>query len=167
MIAFGRNPMRFAVATARSQAFRIEIEALRLDIGDDRRRAKQRHHFGRRVVGEGRTNYRIARPDFPRHENEKERIGTARATDGVPRAAECGKFGLERPHFRAQDELAMRQHARHRLVDGAAETAALRRDIDEWDRLVVNPGVLIHDWNVISLSMTLSENRNPLFGVMP
>jgi hypothetical protein len=58
----------------------------------------------------------------------------------------------------------MRQHPRHRVVDGAAEAAALRRNVDEWDRPLVQAGVLIHDeilrWRVIS------ENRHPLFGIM-
>jgi hypothetical protein len=32
------------------------------------------------------------------------------------------------------DELAMGEHARDRLVDGAAESAPLRGDVDERDR---------------------------------
>ena len=51
---------------------------------------------------------------------------------------------LERAHFRAEDELAMRQHARDRVIDGAAEAAALRGDVDERDRPLVEAGVLIH-----------------------
>ena len=62
----------------------------------------------------------------------------------MPRAAECGKLGLERAHLGAVDELAMRQHAGDRVVDGAAETAALRGDVDERDRPLVKAGVLIH-----------------------
>ena len=38
----------------------------------------------------------------------------------------------------------MRQHARDRVVDGAAEAAALRGDIDERDRPLVETGVLIY-----------------------
>ena len=52
---------------------------------------------------------------------------------------------LERAHLRSLDELAMRQHARNRVVDGAAEPAALRGDIDERDRPLVEAGMLIHD----------------------
>ena len=53
----------------------------------------------------------------------------------MARAAECRKFGLEHAHFGALNKLAMRQHARHRIVDGTAETAPLRRHVDERDRL--------------------------------
>ncbi len=49
---------------------------------------------------------------------------------------------LERAHLGAEDELAMRQDARDRVVDGAAEAAALRGDVDERDWPLVQAGVL-------------------------
>ena len=58
-------------------------------------------------------------------------------------AAERRKLGLKRAHFGAEDKLAMGQHARDRVIDGAAEVAALRGDIDERDRPLVEAGVLI------------------------
>ena len=76
------------------------------------------------------------RPIPPCHEDETQRIGPVRAADHVARAAECRQFGLERTHFRALDELAMRQDARDGVIDGAAEAAALGGDVDERDRLV-------------------------------
>jgi hypothetical protein len=39
----------------------------------------------------------------------------------------------------------MREHAVHRVVDGAAETAALRRDIDEGDGSFFHANMLVHD----------------------
>jgi hypothetical protein len=42
------------------------------------------------------------------------------------------------------DELAVRQYARHGVVDSAAKTAALSGHIDEWNRSLFNPRVLIH-----------------------
>ena len=39
--------------------------------------------------------------------------------------------GLELGHFRPVDELAMGEHAGNRLIDGFAEPAALRGDVDE------------------------------------
>ena len=48
-------------------------------------------------------------------------------------AAELGELGLERAHFRAEDELAMAEHPRDRGIDGAAEPAALRGNVDERD----------------------------------
>jgi hypothetical protein len=38
----------------------------------------------------------------------------------------------------------MRQNARDRIVDGAAEAAALRGDVDKWDRPLIEAGMLIH-----------------------
>ena len=57
-------------------------------------------------------------------------------------AAERRQFGLECPHFRAEDELAMAEHARDRGIDGAAEPAALRGHVDERNHGRV--GSLIH-----------------------
>ncbi len=38
----------------------------------------------------------------------------------------------------------MAEHARDRVVDRAPEAAALRRDVDERDRRVIEAGVLVH-----------------------
>jgi hypothetical protein len=62
----------------------------------------------------------------------------------MARAAEGGKLGLEYMNFRALNELAMRQNARHRVIDRPAQPAALRSNIDKRDRPFFNPGVLIH-----------------------
>ncbi len=62
----------------------------------------------------------------------------------MARATECRKFSLKDMHFGTLDELAVRQHARHGVVDSAAKTAALSRHIDEWNRSLFNPRVLIH-----------------------
>ncbi len=58
--------------------------------------------------------------------------------------AEGGKLGFERAHLRALDELAVRQYVRDRIVDGAAEAAALRRHVDERNRPLVKARVLVH-----------------------
>ena len=63
----------------------------------------------------------------------------------MPHAAKCGKLGFERADFGTLNELAMRQHAGHRVIDRTAKTAALGRDIDERDRLLFDARVLIHD----------------------
>ncbi len=46
-------------------------------------------------------------------------------------AAERGERRLELGHFRTIDELAMVEHAGDRLIDGFAEPAALRGNVDE------------------------------------
>jgi hypothetical protein len=38
----------------------------------------------------------------------------------------------------------MRQHARHRIVNGTAKSAALRGDVNERNRPLFDPRVLIH-----------------------
>ncbi len=57
-------------------------------------------------------------------------------------AAEGRQRGLELRHFRTVDELAMREHAGNRLIDGTAEPAALRGDVDEgngiWTQVLVH-----------------------------
>ena len=114
-----------------AQTFGIEIEGLGFDIRHHRSRAEQRHHLGRGAEGEGRADHSIAGPDLPSHQHEQQRVGAARATDDVPRAAECRKIGFERADFRALDELAVFQNTRNRIVDHAAKPAPLRRDVDE------------------------------------
>ena len=60
----------------------------------------------------------------------------------MPGSAEVGECGLELGHFRTVDELAMREHAGNRLIDRAAEPAALRGDVDEgygfWTQMLVH-----------------------------
>ena len=65
-------------------------------------------------------------------------------TDRMARATVCRELSLKDVHFGALDELAVRQHTRHGVVDSAAETAALSGHIDERNRSLFNPRVLIH-----------------------
>ena len=60
-------------------------------------------------------------------------------------AGKGGKLCFEFAHLRTLDKLAMRQDARHRVIDRAAKTAALGRDIDKGDRLFFHANMLIHD----------------------
>ena len=46
-------------------------------------------------------------------------------------------------HLRAQDELAMIEHARDRGIDRAAKAAALRGDVDERNRWAARAGLFI------------------------
>ncbi len=144
MIARGLSPSRLAVTTARSQLAGSRLKVVSFHIGHDRRRTAQCDDFGGRAEGEGRADHGIARPDVPGHEHEVKRVGTARAGHRVPRAAECRKLSLQSPYFRPLDKLAMREHAGNRGVDRGAEPTALRGNVDEWDRPLVKPGVLIY-----------------------
>src|SRR6202035_5439488 len=87
---------------------------------------------------------RIPRSDAPCHEDQKQGVGPAGAGNDVACAAESRKLGFDRAYFRALDELAMGEHPRNRVINGAPEAAALCRDVDEWDRRLVESRVLIH-----------------------
>ena len=57
-------------------------------------------------------------------------------------AAERGELGLERAHLGAEDELAVIDDARDRLVDARRQAAALGGEIDERNRRQAR--VLVH-----------------------
>ena len=140
----GRSPSLRAVATCPLQAFRIEIEARLLDVREDRRRADKRRHLGGRGEGEARADHRVARPDPLGHQHQHQRVGAARATHRMARAAERGQRGFESAHLGSENELAMAEHARDRLVDGSPEATALRGNVDERNRRGIEAGALIH-----------------------
>ena len=112
-------------------ALGIDIETLRLDIDENGRGADQRHHFGGGAEGEGRTDHCVAGADALGHQHQLQCVGAAGAAHGVFGAAELRQLRLERPHFRAEDELAMAEHARDRGIDGGPKPAALRGHVDE------------------------------------
>ena len=62
----------------------------------------------------------------------------------MARAAERRELAFQRAHLGTEDELAMRQYARHGIVDGTAKPPALRGNIDERDRPFVDTGELIY-----------------------
>jgi len=66
-----------------------------LDVREDRRRAGERNHLGRRAECEGRTDDRVARSDPFRHQWQQERVGAARTGDGVTGAAERRQIGFD------------------------------------------------------------------------
>src|SRR5256885_5610930 len=89
-----------------------------------------------------RADYGVAAADLLGHQHQHQRVGAARDADHVPRAAERRKLLLKLAHFGTFDELAMIHHAPHGIVDPRAEMAALRRHVDERDR--IDAGVLVH-----------------------
>jgi hypothetical protein len=74
--------------------------------------------------------------------HHQQRVGAAGAAHDMLGAAEGGKLRLELRHFRAVDELAVREHAGNRFIDCLAEPLALRADIDEGNRLCTQ--MLVH-----------------------
>ena len=102
-----------------------------MDVDEDRGRADQHRDFRGGAEGEGRADHRVARADAERAQAEHQRIGAAGAGDRMTRSAEGGKLGLEGADFRADDELAVGEHPRDRIVDRGAETLALGGEVDE------------------------------------
>jgi hypothetical protein len=62
----------------------------------------------------------------------------------MTRAAERSELGFERAHLRSEDELAMAEHARDRVVDRPPEAPPLRGNVDERDGRGIEAGTLIH-----------------------
>ncbi len=136
MLARGRD--------GRGQPLWIDVEGVSLDIHEDRRGAGQGHHFGRGAEGERRADDGVAGTNALGAQRQRQCVGAAGAGDGMLGAAECGELALEGAHLRTEHELAMIEHARDRGVDGGAETAALGRNVDEWNRRRFD--TLVHDF---------------------
>ena len=126
------------------EACRIHVEAVGEYVDEHRRRADQRDDFRSRGKGEARAEHRVACLDAARLQDQHQRISAVRAAHNLLRAAERREVGLEHAHFGPENVLPMSQHARDRVVDGAAEAAALGGKIDEGDRRRSSLGVLVH-----------------------
>ena len=134
MTARGRKPSARAVATAASRLAGSRLKVFgwtSTNTGVAPSRATTSA-----VAAKVKSGQNTASPGPIAHaiSTSTQRIGAAGTADGVARAAEGGELRLEFADFRSVDELAMGEHARDRLVDGAAEPAPLRGDVDERDR---------------------------------
>ena len=138
------QPSRLCGRNRAFQACRIDVEGVRLDVGENRRRTEQRDLLRRRMECEGRTDHGIAGADLPRQQHQQQGVSATGASDDVLGAAECRKVGFESANFRALNELAMREHTADSVVDRTAQTAALSGNIDKRNGLVVDAHVLIH-----------------------
>jgi hypothetical protein len=126
------------------EAVHIDIEARLVYIDQHRGRAHQRGSLGGRVKCEGRREHGVARADALCHQRHQQGIGTAGAGDSVAGAAERSQFGFDRVDLRTENELAVVEHARDRLVDRIAKPPTLRSDVNERDWRIVQPHLLIH-----------------------
>ena len=93
---------------------RIDGQAGRIDVGEDRARAG--HHDGQRRIGgrQRRGDHLVSRTDVERPQNERQRVGAAANPHAVGRAHRCGELALERFDFGTEHEPA----ARHDAIDG-------------------------------------------------
>ena len=120
----------------------IDVERRLVDIDEHRRRAGQRHGLAGRAEGEGRAQHGIARAKAFRHQHHQQRISATGDADDMLGAGKGREISLELRHLRAVDELAVIEHAGHRLIDRSAEPLALRADVDEGNGLRTQ--LLIH-----------------------
>ena len=114
---------------------RIHVEGLCVDIDKDRGGAGERRRLAGCAKGERWTDDGIPRPDALCHQHHQERVGAACAAHHMLCAAEGDERGLELGHLGTTDELAMREHAGHRLVDFLAQSLTLGANVDEGDLL--------------------------------
>ena len=94
----------------RNDAFRVDREANRIDVGEHGTRAGHHDRQGGVRCGERRGDHLIARPDAERAQHERDGVGAVADANGVRRASRGGEFRFERLDFRSQHEPAPRDH---------------------------------------------------------
>ena len=100
------------------------------------RRAQHQRHFGGRGVGEGGQEHRVARPDAPRPSCA---ICSASVPELTPRRNAWRRRTpasslLQLGDFRAEDELAMRQHRIEPAAQVGGDARLLRLEVEERQR---------------------------------
>ena len=99
------------------QVGQVDVEGARLHIDEDRRGAEHQRHLGRRGIGEGGQEDRVARADPLRHHGDLQGIGAGGDADRMLRAGEGGQRGLDRIDLRPLDETAMVEDAGDAGID--------------------------------------------------
>ena len=89
---------------------RIDIESPLLDINENGGGSREFNHVGGGNVGERRNNDLIARTDAQRPQRELQGGRPVRRGDGMSRAGEQPKFGLQPGHFRSLHKHAGTHH---------------------------------------------------------
>ena len=108
----------------RPDGLRGHAEGVRVDVAEDRRRARDDRRLGGRVEGERGHHHLVARPDPERAQGDRQRVGPVGDADAVAHAEVGGELGLERLHLRAEDVAARAGHA----IDRLAEPIVVRRE---------------------------------------
>jgi len=90
------NDRASATRDRRLDQRRIEIEAVRFDVHEHRRRPDQRNRLGRGEERERCCDHLVAGSDTQGPQAYDQRIGTGIQSDGVPNAEVVGHVPLER-----------------------------------------------------------------------
>ncbi len=109
----------------------VDLEAARIDIDEHRGRTQDQWHLCRGGVGECRQEHRIPWPDPFRHEGDLDRIGAGAHRHAVPGAAQCRQRGFQFRHLRAEDELAVCQHAVQPPAQFVRDACLLRLQVEK------------------------------------
>src|SRR6185295_18042312 len=133
-LSCGLNGARYALY--------IDIEGRCIDVKEYRSRTDQRRHFCRRAERERRTQHRVARSNAHGAQSKHKGISSTGTRDDVTGTTKRSEIAFERPHFRAENELAMIQHAGNRVIDGGAQAPPLSGNVNKWDRWQI--GTQVH-----------------------
>ena len=118
----------------RADVLGVEVERLRIDVGEDGRRAAPGDRLGRGVERERRADHLVAGPDAEPVEHEHDRIRAVGDADRVGYAEVLGGLALERLHVRAEDERRARvEDVGERVLQLRDQRRVLRLDVNEWD----------------------------------
>ena len=120
---------------ARSDVLGIEVQGLRVDVGEHGRRADAGDRLGGRVERERGADHLVSATDLQRLEGEDERVRAVRHADGMRNTEEGGGLVLEGLHLRAEDEPPRLEDGGEPLLELVDERRVLRLRVHEWDRL--------------------------------
>ena len=95
----------------------IEVERVRVDVGEDGSRADTGDRLGGGVERERRADHLVARADLERVQDEDDRVRAVADPDRLAHTEVPRGLLLERADVRPEDELAALQHVVDRLLD--------------------------------------------------
>ena len=95
----------------------IEVERLRVDVGEDGSRTDTRDRLGGGIEREGRADHLVARADLERVQDEDDRVRAVSDPDRLAHTEIPRGLLLERADVRPEDELAALQNVVERLLD--------------------------------------------------
>ena len=114
---------------------RIDIERLRIDVGENRPGAKPRDRAGRGEERETRQDHLVARGDVQGHQGQQQGIAARGAADGVFRLAVDGQLFFEQRDLRPEHESAAIADPAERGHDFLAQCGVLTAQVQERNAL--------------------------------
>jgi hypothetical protein len=112
----------------------VEVEAQRVDVGEDGGRAAARDGLRRRKEREGRADDLVAAPDARRVEDEHDRVGAVGDADRVLDPETRCRLLLEARNLGAEDETAALERPCERRLQLGDEGRVLRPDVNVRNR---------------------------------